>query len=52
MLENRFAIWLVDKAEDLPQEKSDVDSLLSELVDKCSISEAEREKLSPDGLYF
>ena len=33
----------------MKKEKTTVDSLLSELVDKQSISEAEREKLSPNG---
>ena len=33
----------------MTKEKRTVDTLLSELVDKKSISEAEREKLSPDG---
>ena len=33
----------------MKKQKTEVDNLLSELVDKRSISEAEREKLSPDG---
>ena len=33
----------------MKKEKSDVDDLLSELVDKGSLTAAEREKLSPDG---
>ena len=33
----------------MTKEKSEVDSLLSELVDKGSLTESDREKLSPDG---
>ena len=49
---NKFEKLNVKPGKDynfMTKEKKDVDNLLSELVDKRSLSESDRDKLSPDG---